>query len=173
MHETSCNMYLRLVLWRRAQQICNSLLVCSTFRVVCPVVSYCECDNGLDTNESSAQFNLILSLRLRMSSTWSLTFGLSFRNLYGFLSNACYMITSDFIIVIIFPLPMARQPLVGQGLLIVEDSRWHSNTQQSVELPWMGDQPNTETYLYLTTHNILKRKTSMSSAGFVPTFRTS
>jgi hypothetical protein len=40
---------------------------------------------------------------------------------------------------------MARQLLVGQGLLIVETSRWHSDTQQSVKLPWMGYQPDTET----------------------------
>ena len=61
---------------------------------------------------------------------------------------------------------MARQPLVGQDLLIVETSRLHSETQQSVELPWMGCQPDRD--LYLTIHNIVKRKTFLSSTGFEP-----
>jgi hypothetical protein len=35
--------------------------------------------------------------------------------------------------------------LVGQGLLIVEASRSHSDTPQSVGLLWMGHQPDAET----------------------------
>jgi len=43
-----------------------------------------------------------------------------------------------------FP-PMAQQPLVGQGLLMNEASRSHSDTPHSVGLLWMSDQPNAET----------------------------
>jgi len=59
---------------------------------------------------------------------------------------------------------MRRQALVGQILLIIESSRSHSDTNHSVELLWTSDQPNRD--LYLTTHGKIKRKTSMSSAGF-------
>jgi len=40
---------------------------------------------------------------------------------------------------------MAQQPLVGQGLLIIEASQSHSDTPQSVGLIWTSDQPNAET----------------------------
>jgi hypothetical protein len=43
------------------------------------------------------------------------------------------------------PPPMAQQPLVGQGLLIIEVSRSHSNTSHSVGLLWTSDQPDAET----------------------------
>jgi len=39
---------------------------------------------------------------------------------------------------------MAQQPLVGQGLLIVEASRSQLEAPHSVEL-WMGDRPDAET----------------------------
>ena len=39
----------------------------------------------------------------------------------------------------------AQQPSVGQDLLIVEASRSHSETPNSVELLWMCDQPDAET----------------------------
>ena len=35
--------------------------------------------------------------------------------------------------------------IVGEGLLIVEDSRSHSGTPHSVELLWTSDQPHSET----------------------------
>ena len=41
--------------------------------------------------------------------------------------------------------PVAQQPLVGQGLLIVETSRSHSDTPHLVGLVWTGDQPDSET----------------------------
>ena len=41
--------------------------------------------------------------------------------------------------------PMAQQPLVGQGLLIIEASRSHSDTSHSVGLLWTSDQPVAET----------------------------
>ena len=54
---------------------------------------------------------------------------------------------------------MVRQPLLGQGLLIIESSRSHSlDTPHSLGLLWMSDQPDTDTYLYLTTHNNHKRQ---------------
>ena len=40
---------------------------------------------------------------------------------------------------------MARQPPVGQGLLIIENSRSHSDTPQTVGLLWTSDQPDAET----------------------------
>jgi len=40
---------------------------------------------------------------------------------------------------------MAQQPQVGQGLLIIEDSRSHSDTPHSVGLLWTSDQPDAET----------------------------
>jgi hypothetical protein len=44
--------------------------------------------------------------------------------------------------------------LVGQGLVIVEDSWSHSDTPQSIGLIWTSDQPNTETSTWQhTTHD--------------------
>ena len=40
---------------------------------------------------------------------------------------------------------MAQQHLVGQGLLIIEASRSHSDTQNSVGPLWTSDQPDLET----------------------------
>jgi hypothetical protein len=40
---------------------------------------------------------------------------------------------------------MARQPLVGQDLLIIEASQSHSDTPHSVVLLWRSDQPDAET----------------------------
>jgi hypothetical protein len=41
--------------------------------------------------------------------------------------------------------PMAQQPPVGQGLLIIEASRSHLDTPHSVGLLWTSDQPDAET----------------------------
>jgi hypothetical protein len=62
---------------------------------------------------------------------------------------------------------MAQQPLVGQGLLIIETSPSHSDTPQSVGLLWKRDQPDAN--LHLTAHNTRKRQIFMSPAGFKPT----
>jgi hypothetical protein len=67
---------------------------------------------------------------------------------------------------------MTQQPLVGLGLLIVEASRSHSDTQHSVGLPWTSDPPLRRD-LYLTTHNTHKRQTSMPPVGFEPTIPAS
>jgi len=40
---------------------------------------------------------------------------------------------------------MAQQSPVGQGLLIIEDSRSHSDTPHSVGLLWTSDQSDAET----------------------------
>jgi len=40
---------------------------------------------------------------------------------------------------------MAQQPLLGQGLPIIEASWSHSGTPHSVGLLWTNDQPNAET----------------------------
>jgi hypothetical protein len=40
---------------------------------------------------------------------------------------------------------MPQQPLVGQGLFIIEASRSHSDTPHSVGLLWTSDQPDAET----------------------------
>jgi hypothetical protein len=41
--------------------------------------------------------------------------------------------------------PIPQQPLVGQGLLIIEASRSHSGTPHSEGLLWTSDQPDAET----------------------------
>ena len=53
---------------------------------------------------------------------------------------------------------MAQQPIAGQGLLIIEASRSHSDTPYSVGLLWTSDQPDTQ-------HS----QTSMSLVTFEPT----
>ena len=40
---------------------------------------------------------------------------------------------------------MVQQLLVGQGLLVVEASRWHLDTPHSAGLLWTNDQPDAET----------------------------
>jgi len=49
------------------------------------------------------------------------------------------------------PDPEGRQPLVGQGLLIFEASRSHSDTAHSVGLPCTSDQPVAETSIWQQT----------------------
>jgi len=40
---------------------------------------------------------------------------------------------------------MAQQPLVSQGLLVVENLRSHLETRQSVGFLWTSDQPDEQT----------------------------
>jgi hypothetical protein len=60
----------------------------------------------------------------------------------------CFYMHPDFFF------PMAQQPLVGQGLLIIEASRSHSDTPHSIGLLWTSDQhdanPFTEQHTTLT-----------------------
>ena len=55
---------------------------------------------------------------------------------------------------------------VGQGLLVIEASRSHSDTPQSVGLLWTSDQPDPQTSIWQHT-------TSMPPAGFEPTIPAS
>jgi hypothetical protein len=41
--------------------------------------------------------------------------------------------------------PLAQETLMGQGFLIIEAARLHSDTPHSVELLWTSDQPGAET----------------------------
>jgi len=61
--------------------------------------------------------------------------------------------------------------LVGQGLLIVEVPRSHSDTPYSVRLLWTSDQDDAETSTW--QHNTHKRQTSMLPAGFEPAISAS
>jgi hypothetical protein len=60
---------------------------------------------------------------------------------------------------------MAQQPLVGQGLHIIEASWSHSDTTHSVELLWARDQRDQTSTWQHTTHN---RQTTMTPGGFQP-----
>jgi len=51
---------------------------------------------------------------------------------------------------------MAQQPLVGQGLLIMEALWWHSDIPHSVELLRTSNQPDADTYTW--QHPALTRK---------------
>ena len=48
---------------------------------------------------------------------------------------------------------MAQEPPVGQGLLIIEDSRSHSDTPHSVGLLWTSNQPDAEASTWHTQHS--------------------
>ena len=61
-----------------------------------------------------------------------------------------------------------QQPPVGQGLLIVDASRSHSDTPQSVGLFCTRDQPEAETSTWQHT-----RQTFMPLAGVEPTIPAS
>jgi hypothetical protein len=62
---------------------------------------------------------------------------------------------------------MAKKPLMGQGVLIIEASRTLSETPHSVGLLWTNDElvAETSTWQLLHTHN---RQTSMPPAWFEP-----
>jgi hypothetical protein len=60
-------------------------------------------------------------------------------------NNTCYLTFVPNPVYFNFFFPMAQQPLVGQGLLIIQASRSHSDTTHSVGLLWTSDQPDAET----------------------------
>jgi len=66
----------------------------------------------------------------------------------------------------LLPAIMARQPLVGQGFLIAEVPRSHSDSPHSLGLLWTSDQLVAETSTSHNTHNIHKKQASMPSARF-------
>jgi hypothetical protein len=49
------------------------------------------------------------------------------------------------------PFSVSQQPLIGQGVIIVEASWSHTITLHSVELLWTSDQPDTETSIWQPT----------------------
>ena len=57
--------------------------------------------------------------------------------------------------------------IVGQGLLIIEDSWSHSDTPHSVGLLWSSDQLDAESFTW--QHTTLTGDTSMPPVGFEPT----
>jgi hypothetical protein len=61
-------------------------------------------------------------------------------------------------------------PPVGQGVLIIQDSRSHSDTPQTVGLLWTGDQPIAETSTW--QHTTLNRN-PCPPVGFEPTIPAS
>ena len=63
---------------------------------------------------------------------------------------------------------MAQQPLLGQGLLIIEVSWSHSVRHSTFSTTLLDEWPARRRDLYLTTHNNHKRQTSMFPAGFEP-----
>jgi hypothetical protein len=66
-----------------------------------------------------------------------------------------------------FFLPVARQPLVGQGLLIIEASRSHSDTPHSIGLLWTSDQPNAENFTWQHTQH--SQETDRHATGGIRT----
>ena len=63
---------------------------------------------------------------------------------------------------------MAQQPVVRQGLLLIEDSPSHSFRSTTVGKTPLDEWSARRTDHYLTTHNTHKSLTTMSSEGFEP-----
>jgi len=74
------------------------------------------------------------------------------------------------LVIQMFSFSTALQPLLGQGLVIVEPSGSHSGTPHSVEL-WTSDQPDTEISIWQHTNHM--RRTSMSPVVFEHAIPTS
>jgi len=84
----------------------------------------------------------------------------------GRIETISHLLTPWFVLLLRFVcLFLARQPPVGQSLLIHEVSRSHTMTHHSPLDEWSARRRD----LYLTTHNTHKRQTSMPSVGFEPT----
>jgi len=62
--------------------------------------------------------------------------------------------TWNFVLVILF-CPVAHQPLVDQGLHIIEASRSHSDTPHAVGLLWTIDRPDAKTSTWYNTTFII------------------
>ena len=87
------------------------------------------------------------------------------------ISTWCYIEWSiDNILFKVYFISMGQQPPVGQGLLIIETSRWHSDTPHSVGRHWTSDQHDVEPLPDNTQHSW---KTTMPPAGFEPTIPVS
>jgi hypothetical protein len=68
---------------------------------------------------------------------------------------------------------MTPQPLMGQGLLIIEASRSHSIRHTTLGRTPLNERSARHRDLYLTKHNIYKRHTTMPPAGFEPSIPAS
>jgi hypothetical protein len=68
---------------------------------------------------------------------------------------------------------MAQQPLVGQGLFIIEASRSHPVRHTTLGSTPLDERSARRRDLYLTTYNTHKRQTFMHTAGFEPTIPAS
>jgi hypothetical protein len=64
----------------------------------------------------------------------------SLKHIYGFLFSLFQLSSQKTVL-----FTMAQQPPVGQDLIIIKDSRSHSDTPQSVGLLWTSDQLVAET----------------------------
>jgi hypothetical protein len=62
---------------------------------------------------------------------------------------------------------MAKHPLVGQGLLIIDALLSHSDTPHSVGLLWTSDQPDPETSLPDNTQH--SQETHINAPGEIRT----
>ena len=82
------------------------------------------------TTVSVADFRCIILQRHTMSA-------------YSVTGNPVLLLLPTYTTLVFF-FPMARQPLVGQGLLTVEASRSHSDIPHSVGLLWTSDQPDAQ-----------------------------
>jgi len=60
---------------------------------------------------------------------------------------------------------MKRQPVVGQGLLIVKASLSHPDTIHSVQLLWTSDKPDAATYTWQYTHTQRIQETNIHDPG--------
>jgi hypothetical protein len=67
---------------------------------------------------------------------------------------------------------IAQQPLIGQGLLIIEASRSHSGRHTTLGRAPLDEWSAWCRDFYLTTHNTHKRQTSTPPAGFKTTIPT-
>jgi hypothetical protein len=66
---------------------------------------------------------------------------------------------------------IARQPLVCQGLLIIDAARSHSDTPHLVGLLWTRNQP--DAVIYVIAQNTHKRQASMPPVGLETTIPAS
>jgi hypothetical protein len=67
---------------------------------------------------------------------------------------------------------MTQQPLVGQGLVIIEASRSHSDTPHSVGLLWKSDQPDARD-LSLPDNTQHSQETDIHASGGIRTHNPS
>jgi len=95
---------------------------------------------GAVVGEQKVSVNSVSSLLLRRFGIYSHTI-LTVQLPY----NRIPMDQSRLRIQIFFCFTAARQPLFGQGILIIAASRSHSDTSHSVGLLWTSDQPEAQT----------------------------